>query len=111
MDIKEIKRFLALLKAEVELDRKHDGIEYPEGFKESFENQKDFRGWINYKETWYIDEENDNPWKIILIKRPLLEDWHDILKKFVPVLTPEGVVSAEEYNKRSSENGGEGNVQ
>ena len=57
---KEIKRFLALLKAEVELDRVHSNIVYPEGFKESFEKQKHFRGWNNYKETWYIDEKNNN---------------------------------------------------
>lgn len=100
LDVKEIKRFLALLKAEVELDRIHDDIEYPKGFKESFERQKNFMGWINYKETWYIDEFND-PWKVILIDRPLVEDWHDQLRKFVPVLTPEGeILEPEEWEQR-----------
>ena len=102
MDVKQIKRFLALLKAEVELKREHTDIEYPQGFKESFENQTSFRGWINYKETWYIDEEND-PWKVISIDRPLLEDWHDELRKVVPVITPDGeIVRAEEWEKKSN---------
>jgi len=102
MDVKQIKRFLALLKAEVALKRVHDDIEYPEGFKESFENQKFFRGWINYKETWYIDEFND-PWKVILINRPLVEDWHDALRKVVPVITPEGeILEPEEWERRQT---------
>ena len=102
MDVKQIKRFLALLKAEVELKREHIDIEYPQGFKESFENQTSFRGWINYKETWYIDEEHD-PWKVISIDRPLLEDWHDELIKVVPVITPDGeIVGAEEWEKKSN---------
>ena len=100
MDVKKIKRFLALLKSEVELDRNHN-LELPDGFKASFENQLNFRGWINYKETWYIDEFND-PWKVVSISRPLVEDWHDVLRKFVPVITPEGdIVKAEEWEKRS----------
>ena len=102
LDVKKIKRFLALLKAEVELDRVHEGIEYPEGFKESFERQKHFQGWINYQETWYIDEEND-PWRVIPLKRPLVEDWHDTLRKFVPVITPEGeIVEPEEWERRQT---------
>lgn len=101
MDIKKVKRFLALIKAEVELNRVHEGIVYPEGFKESFEGQTNFRGWINYKETWYIDEENNDPWKVIPLKRPLVEEWHDVLRKFVPVITPEGeIVEPEEWEQR-----------
>lgn len=101
LDVKEIKRFLALLKAEVELDRKHKGIKYPKGFKKSFERQKHFMGWVNYKETWYIDEDGD-PWKVIPIDRPLVEDWHDQLRRFVPILTPEGeVLEPEEWEQRS----------
>ena len=112
MDVKKIKRFLALIKAEVELDRTHEDIEYPEGFKESFESQKHFRGWINYKETWYIDEQNNDPWNVIPLKRPLVEEWHDILREFVPIITPEGeIVTPEEWEKRKAENGREGNIQ
>jgi hypothetical protein len=100
MDVKQIKRLLALIKAEVEYDRDNE-LDLPEGFKESFESQKEFRGWINYKETWYIDENND-PWKVVLIHRPLVEDWHDELRKVVPVITPEGdIVGADEWEKRS----------
>jgi hypothetical protein len=100
LDVKKIKRFLALLKSEVELNRNHHLI-LPDGFKESFENQPKFRGWINYKETWYIDEKD--PWRVISISRPLVEDWHDQLRKVVPVITPEGeVVGAEEWEKRSN---------
>lgn len=91
---------MALLKAEAEYDRDNK-LDLPKGFKESFENQPLFRGWINYKETWYIDEFND-PWKVIAIERPLVEDWHDTLKKVVPVITPKGeIVRAEEWEKRS----------
>lgn len=101
LDVKQIKRFLALLKAEVEFDRVHSGIEYPEGFKESFERQKHFRGWINYKETWYIDEDKD-PWKVIPLERPLVDEWHEHLKTIVPVITPEGeIVEPEEWERRS----------
>ena len=111
LDVKQIKRFLALLKAEVELNRTHNDIEYPKGFKKSFEQQKHFMGWINYKETWYIGEFGD-PWKVILIERPLVDEWHEHLKTIVPVLTPEGeIVTAEEWDQRSSNNGGESNVQ
>lgn len=96
----KIKRYLSLIKVEYTHNRLHEGIEYPENFKESFENQKFFRGWTNYKETWYIDEFND-PWKAILIKRPLVEDWHDVLRKVVPVITPEGeIVEPEEWEQR-----------
>lgn len=101
MNVKKIKRLLALLKAEAEYNR-NNHIKLPKGFKESFENQKYFRGWANYKETWYIDEFVD-PWKIVLIDRPLVEDWHDQLKKVVPVITPNGeIVSAEEWEKKSN---------
>lgn len=101
MDVKQIKRFLALIKAEAEYNR-DNGLDLPNGFKESFERQPCFRGWINYKETWYIDEEND-PWKVISIDRPLVEDWHDQLRKVVPVITPEGeIVEAEEWERRSN---------
>lgn len=101
MNVKKIKRFLALLRAEVELNRIHKDIKYPEGFKESFEKQEHFRGWINYQVTWYIDEFND-PWKVILLKRPLVEEWHDVLREFVPVITPEGeIVEPEEWERRS----------
>ncbi len=100
LDVKKIKRFLALLKAEVELDRKHKGIRYPKGFKKSFERQKHFMGWINYKETWYIDEFND-PWKVIPISRPLVDEWHEHLKTIVPVITPEGeILEPEEWEQR-----------
>lgn len=101
MDVKQIKRTLALIKAEVEYDR-DNGLDLPAGFKESFERQSNFRGWINYKETWYIDEFSD-PWKVVPIARPLVEDWHDQLKKVVPVLTPTGKIeSAEEWEKKSN---------
>lgn len=100
MHVKEIKRFLALIKAEVELNRVHKDIVYPKGFKESFESQENFRGWINYKEIWYIDEDND-PWKVILLKRPLVEEWHDVLRQFVPVITPGGeILEPEEWEQR-----------
>lgn len=102
LSFKQIKRYLALASAEVEYDRKHSGVEYPEGFKAAFERQTHFQGWINYRVTWYIDENND-PWKIIPLKRPLVEEWHEELIKVVPVITEKGeIVSAEEWEKRSA---------
>lgn len=102
LELKQIKRYLALAAAEVEYNRVHKGIEYPEGFKEAFENQDLFQGWINYRVTWYIDEFND-PWKVVLLKRPLIEEWQEELMKVVPVITPEGeIVGAEEWEKRSN---------
>jgi hypothetical protein len=101
LPLNKIKRYLALLAAEVLYDREHKGIVYPEGFKEHFEAQPLFRGWANYRITWYIDENND-PWSVVALKRPLVEEWHDKLKKILPVITPEGeIVEAEEWEKRS----------
>jgi hypothetical protein len=100
MELNKIKRYLALALAEAEHDDRE--FEFPEGFKESFECQDAFRGWINYRITWYIDEEND-PWKVIALKRPLIEEWHDTLRKVVPVITPDGeIMGAEEWEKKSN---------
>lgn len=96
----QIKRLLALLKAQVEYDKTFDDIDIPEGFVESFENQKHFKGWINYHVTWDVDE-NDS-WKVISLKMSREQEWHDTLEKVVPVITPEGeIVGAEEWEKRS----------
>ena len=100
LDVKKIKRFLAKAKADAEFNR--SGMKYPKGFKKSFERQNHFMGWINYKETWYIDEFND-PWKVIPIERPLVDEWHEHLKTIVPVITPEGeIVEPEEWERRST---------
>jgi hypothetical protein len=98
--VQEIKYKLALLREEADSGIKPT-IKITKIFKESFKSQKHFMGWINFEKTWYIDQEND-PWKVISIKRPLVEDWHDELRKFVPVLTPEGeILEPEEWEKRS----------
>ena len=59
--------------------------------------------------TWDVFE--DDPWKCVLLKKSQEQEWNETLEKVCPVITPEGIVSAEEYNKRSSEDGGESNVQ
>jgi len=100
MDKREIKYLIALLRSEAETGEK-PALPIPEGFKESFESQVHFRGWINFENTWYIDQDND-PWKVIPLERPLVEDWHDTLRKFVPELTPDGkIMEPEEWDKKS----------
>ena len=89
MTRKQVKRLLALLKAQVEYDRPLE-IEVPEGFKKSFENQSAFRGWINYHETWDVDP--DDAWKVISRKISLVAEWHKELIKVVPVIAPDGTI-------------------
>lgn len=106
-EIQSIKYKLALLRDQVETGNK-PVEEITEEFKRSFSSQKHFMGWLNFEKTWYIDQEND-PWKVIPLKRALVEEWHDVLRKFVPIITPEGeIVTPEEWEKR---NGGQSNVQ
>jgi len=94
----KIKRLLALLKAKAEYKKEID-VEVPEGFIESFENQDNFRGWINYHETWDVDK--DDPWKVVIRKRSLVAEWHRELSRVVPVITPDGtIVSPEEWEKK-----------
>jgi len=95
----EIKRLLALLKAEAEYKKEID-VEVPEGFIESFENQENFRGWVNYHVTWDVDK--DDPWKVILRKVSLAAEWQRELIKVVPVITPDGnIVTGEEWEKEN----------
>lgn len=98
---KEIKRLAALLKAMEEYPDRHIKIDLPEGFKESFENQPAFRGWLNYHVTWDINRED--PWKVITRKESLVAEWHRELIRLVPVIEKDGtIVSAEEYEKKSA---------
>ena len=100
LTVEQIKRFIALLKAEIEYDKDFK-LKLPEGFKESFEKQKEFRGWINYHVTWEVHPKD--PWKIVLRSQSLVQDWHDELIKMVPVITPEGkIVGANEWDKKSA---------
>lgn len=72
----------------------------PEGFRESFETQEHFRGFINFGVTWDVDD--DDPWKVVPLEMSHLERWHETLRNIVPVITPEGdIVSAEEWEQRS----------
>jgi len=100
LTIEQIKRYLALLKAEVEYDKDFN-LKLPTGFKTSFENQKHFKGWINYHVTWEVSTKD--PWVVVSRKQSLEDEWHDELLKVVPVITPKGeIVSAEEWDKRST---------
>lgn len=95
MDRKQIKRLLALLKSEVEHGRDF-GLELPEGFKESFEGQPAFRGWINYHVTWGVDD--DDAWKVVLLKESLVKSWERELVKRTPIITKAGeTVTPEQY--------------
>jgi len=70
----------------------------PPGFVETFQSQKDFRGWLGFGVTWDVDE--DDPWKVVPLECSLLEQWHRELATMVPVIAPDGsIVSAEEWNK------------
>ena len=100
MDKLLVRRYCALLKAEVELGRPFP-FELPEGFKESFENQKHFTGWINYHVTW--DTTNEDPWTIYPRKKSLEAEWHAELIKHVPVIAPNGqIMEQEEWEQKSA---------
>lgn len=90
MDYKQVKRLLALLKAQVEHPERDIQVDLPEGFKESFENQKYFRGWVNYHETW--DVTKADPWTVIPRRVSLVTEWHQELVKVVPMILPDGTI-------------------
>lgn len=100
MTFNEIKYLLATLRSEA-IYNKPLPIELPEGFRESFETQKDFRGWASYHVTWDVFEED--PWKCVLREKSQEQEWNETLEKVVPVITPEGeIVGAEEWEQRSN---------
>ena len=100
MDFNEIKYLLASIRSAALYDRPVK-VNIPEGFKESFESQTNFRGWANYHVTWDVFE--DDPWKCVLRLKSQEQEWNETLDKVVPVITPEGeIVSAEEWEKRSA---------
>lgn len=100
MEKKQIKRFLALIKAETELGRKFN-LKLPKGFKKSFESQKYFRGWTNYHVTWDVSEKD--AWTVVPLDKSLEQTWNEELEKIVPVITPNGeIVEAEEWAKKSA---------
>ena len=99
MDKREIKYLIALLRSEAETGEK-PALPIPEGFKESFESQKYFTGWINYHTTW--DTTNEDPWTVYPRTRSLEAEWHAELIKLVPVIAPDGtIMEAEEWEKKS----------
>ncbi len=99
MTRQKVKRLLALLKAKAEYDKEID-VEVPEGFIKSFEDQDNFRGWINYHVTWDVDK--DDVWKVVLRKISLAAEWQRELIKVVPVITPDGnIVTGEEWEKEN----------
>lgn len=97
----QIKRIVALLKAKEEYPDRKIEIDIPSGFKESFESQPAFRGWLNYHVTWDLDR--DDPWVIIPRTESLVAEWHRELIRLVPVIEKDGtIVSAEDYRKKSA---------
>lgn len=93
MDRVKVKRILALLKAQIEYPDRVIEIEVEDlaGFKQSFENQKFFRGWVNYHETWDVDP--DDVWVVVPRSRSLVAEWHEELMKVVPVISPDGTIT------------------
>ena len=97
MERVEVKRLLALLKAEVELGR-DPGVEIPVGFRESFESQEAFRGWINYHVTWDVDD--DDVWLAVPLQESLVDSWHRELNERLPVITRAGeIVSPQQFKE------------
>ena len=90
MTRKEIKRLLALLKAKAEYTDRKLNFKVPRGFKKSFEEQANFRGWINYHNTWDIDKKD--PWTVIERKISIVAEWHKELIKVVPIILPDGTI-------------------
>jgi len=89
LDRKQVKRFLALLRTEAEKGKDFN-LDLPEGFKESFESQKHFKGWVNYHVTWDVDD--DDVWKVVKLKRSKVCEWNDVLRETVPVITKAGEI-------------------
>lgn len=90
MSRKEIKRLLALLKAQAEHPERNIKIKLPRGFKKSFEEQSDFRGWINYHVTWDVDK--NDVWKVVNRYMSLVAEWHRELIKVVPAIHHDGTI-------------------
>ena len=90
----EIRYALFSLKSKAE--GKEEIPPLPDGFEEGFSAQERFRGFINFGVTWDVKE--DEPWTIESLDKSHLEVWNEELKAVVPVITEEGIVSAEEYN-------------
>jgi len=91
MTRQQVKRILALLKAQADYPDRELVVDYPEGFKESFENQKFFRGWINYHDTWDVDKED--VWLVVPRKISLVAEWHQELLRVVPIIAPDGTIT------------------
>lgn len=109
MTRKEVKRLLALLKARSEYPDRVIDLELPAGFKESFESQPAFRGWLNYHETWDVDA--DDVWVVVTRRISLVAEWAAELARVVPVIEPDGtVVTAAEWERRQKD-GGKGHIQ
>lgn len=83
MNRRQIKYLCARMRTEADGGAKRPE-DMPEGFEESFEKQKNFRGWASYSVTWTVDA--DDPWKIVLLDKSLEEEWNELLLEKVPVL-------------------------
>lgn len=87
----QVKRLLALLRAEAELGRKFPELDnLPENFKKSFEEQEAFRGWVNYHVTWDVADED--VWLTVKLKVSKVAAWNQQLRKRVPIITKEGEI-------------------
>ena len=99
MERRQVKRLLALLKANEEYEDRHfkELDELPEGFKESFEEQQYFKGWINYHVTWDVAE--DDFMKVVPLKESRVAAWNRQLAERVPYLTKRGEeVTPQQWN-------------
>ena len=46
--------------------------------------------------------DDDDVWKVILLKKSKMREWEETLAKVVPVITANGVISAEDYNNHGN---------
>ena len=96
---RQIRYLLFRLRTE-ELGGAKAPTKFPRGFKKTFTDQSKFRGWVGFSVSWDVDD--DSPWTIVFREKSIEEEWNAILKEKVPVITEDGIIEAEEYNKRNS---------
>ena len=88
MNRRKIRYLLRRIKSNV--DSKADASQptiklpkLPKGFKQSFEEQPRFRGWMGYQVTWDVD---DSGWTVVLLDKSLEQQWAELLEEKVPLL-------------------------
>jgi len=77
---RRINRYL-LSRIKTELTDGVEPPELPEGFKETFESNPKFRGWMGYCVSWDVD---DSGWGVVLLDKSAEKQWTEKLLEVVP---------------------------